>query len=405
MSKKVRILFIAMSNSIHTARWISQIADEGWDLHLFPSDDNGRVHPDLKNVTVHHSFYSLEQTKLNRNVRYRGIPLVSDFSVNAARKILRSASPDYRENQLQRLIRKISPDIIHSMEFQSGGYLAHDVKMRLKGPFPTWIATNWGSDIYLFGRMPGHRDRIKAVLSQCDYYSCECHRDVALARSLGFKGKVLPVLPNSGGYNLSRLKSIPTQEPVSARRLILLKGYQGMFGRAIVGVRAIGMSAHRLKGYRVAIYSAWMDESIKIAAQLMSQDTGLPVEIVPPCTHEDMMALFGQARIYLGLSISDAISTSLLEAMIMGTFPIQSNTSSAEEWVEHGISGLIVPPEDPETISGAIIRAVSEDALVDEASVINRKTAAERLDVSIIKPQVIAAYQNIFSQTSRRDMD
>jgi glycosyltransferase involved in cell wall biosynthesis len=178
-----------------------------------------------------------------------------------------------------------------------------------------------------------------------------------------------------------------------------------MFGRAIVGVRAIGMSAHRLKGYRVAIYSAWMDESIKIAAQLMSQDTGLPVEIVPPCTHEDMMALFGQARIYLGLSISDAISTSLLEAMIMGTFPIQSNTSSAEEWVEHGISGLIVPPEDPETISGAIIRAVSEDALVDEASVINRKTAAERLDVSIIKPQVIAAYQNIFSQTSRRDMD
>jgi glycosyltransferase involved in cell wall biosynthesis len=91
--------------------------------------------------------------------------------------------------------------------------------------------------------------------------------------------------------------------------------------------------------------------------------------------------------------------------MIMGSFPIQSNTSSAEEWFEHGISGLIVPPEDPETISGAIVRAVSEDALVDEASVINRKTAAERLDVSIIKPQVIAAYQNIFSQTRRRDMD
>jgi len=32
----VKILFVAMQNSSHTARWLNLIASEGWDLHLFP---------------------------------------------------------------------------------------------------------------------------------------------------------------------------------------------------------------------------------------------------------------------------------------------------------------------------------------------------------------------------------
>ena len=48
----MRILFVAMANSIHTARWINQLADQGWDIHLFPVEDKG-IHPDLRNLTTH----------------------------------------------------------------------------------------------------------------------------------------------------------------------------------------------------------------------------------------------------------------------------------------------------------------------------------------------------------------
>ena len=37
----MRILFVAMADSVHTARWISQIDDQGWDIHLYPSIDCG----------------------------------------------------------------------------------------------------------------------------------------------------------------------------------------------------------------------------------------------------------------------------------------------------------------------------------------------------------------------------
>jgi hypothetical protein len=56
MRGRMRILLVAMANSIHTARWVDQLAGQGWDLHLFPSTDSWiEAHPELGNVTLHHT--------------------------------------------------------------------------------------------------------------------------------------------------------------------------------------------------------------------------------------------------------------------------------------------------------------------------------------------------------------
>jgi glycosyltransferase involved in cell wall biosynthesis len=269
-------------------------------------------------------------------------------------------------------------------------------RIQLQDKFPTWIVTNWGSDIDLFGRFPEHKDKIKCVMAQCDYYSGECERDVDLARKFGFKGKVLPVLPNAGGYDVNAIANLRQTGSVSSRRIILLKGYQHWAGRALVGLRALSRCANVLDGYQVAIYAANSD--VEIAARLFSQDTHIPVEIIPPCSHEEMLLWFGKARIYIGLSISDAISTSLLEAIVMGAFPIQSDTSCANEWIRHGENGFIVPPEDPDIIAEAIKEAILNDDLVDQASAINSVVSRDRLDAAKIKPQVIKMYQDILTE-------
>jgi hypothetical protein len=385
-----------MSDSVHTARWISQINGQNWDIHLFPSKDYGVTHPELKNMTIHHSIYG-RQKNPDRSVSFQGIPVISSHVASLARRTTRALSPHYRALQLKQVIENLQPDIIHSMEIQAAGYLTLETKKQFQGEFPPWIVTNWGSDLYLFGRLSDHIDRIKGVLSKCDYYSCECHRDVGLAKQMGLKGQVLPVLPNSGGFDLKRASELKHSERTSARRLILLKGYQGWAGRALVGLRAIELCADSLQGYRIAIYMA--SPEVKIAAELFSKKTGIPVELVPRCSHEEMMRLYGQARIYVGLSISDAISTSLLEAIVMGAFPIQSCTSCANEWIIDGEMGFIVPPEDPELISAAIRRALSDDALVDRAAELNFRLAKERLDEKVVRPQVIAMYEKIAARS------
>jgi glycosyltransferase involved in cell wall biosynthesis len=114
-----------------------------------------------------------------------------------------------------------------------------------------------------------------------------------------------------------------------------------------------------------------------------------------------MLRLYGRARVYIGLSISDAISTSLLEAIVMGAFPIQSCTACADEWVVDGKTGLIVPPEDPEVVAAALHRALTDDSLVDNAARRNAKLARERLAEHLIKPQARAMYDTVAARGRR----
>ena len=135
---------------------------------------------------------------------------------------------------------------------------------------------------------------------------------------------------------------------------------------------------------------------MEIAAELFAIETGIELEILPENTkHEDILRYHGLARISIGLSISDAISTSVLEAMAMGSFPIQSWTSTAGEWFEDGKSGLLVPPEDPEVVAEALKRALTDDELVDSAYEINWNTVKERLDYDLLKEKTINSYRNI----------
>jgi len=392
----MRILFVAMTNSVHTARWIGQLADEGWDLHLFPVEECP-PHASLRNVTVH-SLFAQRSAVNGSTMSQTGIWWPLRRGTSRLEAVIERTSPSLmgRTARLTRLIRRLKPDIVHSLELTRAGYLTLDAKRLLGGTFPPWMVTNWGSDIYFFGRLAAHVDRLKAVLASCDYYACECKRDVALAREYGLKGEVLPIVPNAGGYDLTMARSMRQPGPTSARRMILLKGYQGWAGRALTGLRAIELCADVLHGYRIGLYLAGDD--VRLAAELVARSTGLPIEVIPHCSHEEMLRWHGRARVSIGLSLSDAISTSVLEAMVMGSFPIQSNTSCVNEWVEDGTTGLIVPPEDPAVIAGAIRRAVTDDGLVDHAAEVNGRVADERLDYLTVQSQAIAMYEKISAE-------
>jgi hypothetical protein len=254
----------------------------------------------------------------------------------------------------------------------------------------------------VFGRLPAHRERIKQVLAECDFYSCECRRDVDLARGLSLKGEVLPVLPNSGGFDMEVSAAMRNLEPPSLRKVIMLKGYQGWAGRALVGLRALERCAELLKGYTVIVYSATDD--VRLAVDLFTANTGINTRVLPDkLPHREVLAHHARSRISIGLSIGDAISTSFLEAMVMGSLPIQSWTGCADEWAEEGKSALFVHPEDPEGVELALRRALTDDVLVNEAAMINWETARRRLDAKLIQPQVLDLYRHVAARDGLRD--
>jgi glycosyltransferase involved in cell wall biosynthesis len=393
-----RILFVAMSESVHTARWIGQIADLGWDIHLFPSASL-MIHPQLEGITIHG--FDIRPPVSNRGLVFAGA--CSNTLSWRLNRLLRMGVPAIESSQAYRLARtidRIEPDIIHSLEMQHAGYLTLEARRYVKNPFPVWAYTPWGNDIFFFGQLSAHKDKIESVLAACDYYGPKSNRDIALGRAYGFKGDMLPVLPGNGGLETRHLRRLWQPGPPSARRVIMLKGYQGSMGRALVALRAIELCADLLKDYQIAVYST--GEAVRIKAELVSNHTGLPIQIIPAIQHEEMLKLYGRARISMGLSISDGVPNSMLEAMAMGALPIESNTSCADEWIEDNKTGFMVPPEDYEPLIEALRRAVTDDLLVDTAAEINAQAVQERADVSVIKPQVLSMYRHIASASGSR---
>jgi len=373
---------------------MSQLSDQGWELYIYSSTNNIKIHSDFKNITIYKNFFSY-QKNIDKSVKIKGIPVIFDIFVRLGNLVLNRIIPDFNRIRLNYLIARLKPDIIHSMEFQSAGYLTLDVKKKYSLKFPVWIATNWGSDIYLFRHDPDHLIKIEGILKNCDFYLAECRRDVSLAKELGLNGKDLPLLPAAGGFDFIYFSRIKKTLPPSNRRIILLKGYHGWAGRALTGLEALKLCSSQLEGYSIAVYLASPEVIQK--TEEFTKETGIPVNIIPYRSHEELMGYFGKARIHIGLSISDGIPNTLMESMILGAFPIQSDTSCANELIENGKSGILVPPENASVIAAAIKLAISNDDLINKAADLNYLIAREKFDKEIIQPKIIKMYTEILN--------
>lgn len=419
MKQKKKILFVAMQMSTHTARWINQISEQDFDVHLFPVN-HLPLNTELRNVTVHQPWHIFRPRLFVKNLLRRTNETIKEhhpsvqtkpiYPIRVLRPILpylngmksvslgeseARAPAVYGPRVLRKLIRELKPDLIHSLEFQHCGYKVLRTKEMMQGDFPPWLATNWGSDIYYYQRFAEHRSQISRMLRNADYYSCECERDIQLAKDLGFSGTVMPVMPNGGGFDIQRMNQLRNFNKPTNRKIIMVKGYEHFAGRALMALEALEMCADDLRDFKIIVFSP----SKKIHKRITElQLLGLDINLLHGATHDFMLRLFSRARIYLGVSISDAISTSMLEAMAAGAFPIQTNTSCCYEWIKDNESGFIIPPDDVYVIADRLKTALKDDALINRAFELNWQTVQSRLDHLMLKEETTRFYNSIFSK-------
>jgi hypothetical protein len=364
-----------MLDSIHSARWLEQFSDQEIDFLLFPSSPNRRIHPQLKAL--------LER---NTTANYRIVPLGRWFGLPLW--ILdKFTSNFFRGTLLRWTIRKYKPDILHALELQNAGYVSLRALSKHKPDGLRFIATNWGSDIFWFQRFPKHRAKLEALLKLADAYSAECHRDVALANELGFTGEALPVIPNAGGFSKADV-SMPLL-PSDERKTIALKGYHGWVGRAKVSLEAVRELAGELGDYRFVVYSA--NRSVIKLAKQVAKETGLDItaHAKGSLSHQQVLELFAKSKIYVGLSESDGISTSMLEAMAMGAIPVQTSTACCDEWFKD--SGVAVREITVQSVKTAIQQGLvlAQDP---ENAKTNRKTIELKANAEDVQKIALTFY-------------
>ena len=367
-----------MADSVHLARWLSQFIDQPIDFTLFPSSPHRRIHPILKNLLASTS-QQMTVTLKPPSMKWLALPLSAlDIPFNNY----------FRSHLLRRLITDQKFDLIHVLELQHAGYLLLGTK--LAPNLPKVFITNWGSDIYWFQQFPKHKQKIVQLLNIASFYSAECQRDIEIVRQLGYTGKTMPVIPNSGGINMDE---IPKDSlPPSQRKKIMIKGYTGFVGQALVAIKACELAADQLHGYEVVIYSASL--KARLRALKLKHVHKVRVTILKKRTpHHEMLKHFSEARVYVGISLSDGISTSLLEAMATGCYPIQTNTSCANEWVG-AESRSIVKLDRHYEISDTIKFALSDYTHVDISSQRNYEFVQKYASSAAVSQVAVGFYNN-----------
>ncbi len=377
---KTRVLVIAMANSIHTARWLSQFSHSSIDVVLFPSTPSRTLHPKIIDLLNNNDQMTLTIAPAMKRTTYL-FGILDLFIANNLRAFL-----------LRRLILgNYRFSVIHALELQHAGYLLLKASSAIQASTRV-IISNWGSDIFWFQRFAKHKKKLESLMKIATHYSCECKRDVALAHALGFSGTSFPVQPNAGAFSTESFR-IAREAPVpSSRRIVMIKGYTGFVGRADLALQACRTAAESLRGFEIVLYSS--DLKSRRLARGLAKDHELNVTIYKKhkLSHEKMLELFRSARIYIGISESDGISTSLLDAISSGCFPIQTNTSCANEWVVDGETGSLVDFQDVKRIGAAIETALSNDELVDSAALVNIETAQNRLSVDVVSRDIAQFY-------------
>ncbi len=375
----MKILFISMP-SIHTVRWIENLKDTSHELYWF--DVMGRGNMETANPV--HQFIDWEKRKFPY---LRGEYFLSRNYPSLYEKIEPFLKVTANE-QLAIIIKTIQPDIIHSFEMQSCSYPIIETMNRY--PNIKWIYSCWGSDLFYYRQFLKHRKKIKTVLKRVNYIYADCSRDYIIAKELGFRGINLEVIPGGSGFDLELYKKYKT--PIEHRNTIVVKGYQHQFGRGLNIVKALKTIQPELSNYDIVVFGGHKEVIEYI------NENKLPYKVYNrhELSHSEILKLMGKSIIYIGNSISDGIPNTLLEAIVMGAFPIQSNPGgSTAEIINHGKNGLLIEnPESIEEIIQLLRFAISNPKMIENAIELNTILAKEKLEYKMVKEKIVAMYEN-----------
>ncbi|WP_299385043.1 glycosyltransferase [uncultured Lacinutrix sp.] len=377
----MRILMVSM-NSIHFQRWTNQLRDSGHEVFWFDIRDGATV-PSLSWVKT---FQGWKQKVPNFKGRH--------FIKNKFPKINKVLENDTAK-AFEKVLLEVQPDVVHSFVL----YISCAPILSVMKKYNTlkWIYSSWGSDLYYFKDLPEYRKDIEEVLPRLNYLFTDCKRDVQLAKNLGFKGECLGTFPGGGGYNFL-VSDKYIQKPVSQRNIILIKGYQGRSGKAIQVLKAIEELALELKKYKIVVFGA--DTEVETMINSSEKLKKLNIEVYLKSnflSHESILELFGKSLLYIGNSNSDGLPNTLLEAVIQGAFPIQSNPGGAsEDIITNNENGMLI--QDCNNISEIkqhIKTTFNNLELIENAFKINKNSIKPNLEISKINKLVLKAYQSI----------
>ena len=384
-NSKPKVLVVGMLDSIHLARWLSQLVVAEFEILVTGTSPYRKIRRELQELAERPDS-NIRIAEIFPRAKLAGLRIFP-----ALAWILDRLFQDrIRGYLLSRLIARSSPALIHVNELQVAGYPTVRALNRLRdSTIPLW-STNYGSEIVWYSKFASHKNRLSALLQRSSFFSAECNRDSVLATQLGFRGIVFPTYPVSGG-----IEPLKSMTPSSHRTKIAVKGYDNKWGMGSEALRATWLAVEGQTEREIEIVAFSCNRPTLRQARALNGAGRTRIVTYPKgaLSHTEMIALFSNSLAYVGASRSDGISTSVIEAMSAGAFPIQTDSSCSSEWLSHNQTGYLVPAGALETIEEAVAGVLAGKYDLEESRRANARKLLEKADPTKLRALSINSYR------------
>ncbi|MBN2548391.1 MAG: glycosyltransferase family 4 protein [Anaerolineales bacterium] len=378
----MRLLIVADGRSPTAQNWISYLEEKGHEVHLastFPCI------PDKYLASVHFvpvAFSSARRGGTGGGAK-KGFWGASSVRLRTmVRQWLGPFTLPKAALRLKEIIGRVEPEVVHAMRIPFEGMLA-----ALADPAVPLLVSVWGNDFTLHGpSTPWMRHYTRQTLQRSDALHTDCQRDARLALNWGFAAeKPVAVLPGAGGVRLDIFGPGMPREDIEGigpdtKWMPLVINPRGIrsYVRNDTFFQAIPFVLEKMPRVRfICPAMAGEDYAVRWLKKL---EITQYVRLMPQQPRSRMADLFRLAQTAVSPSVHDGTPNTLLEAMACGCFPIAGDLESVREWITPGVNGLLVNPSSPKSLAEAILKALSNPELRQQARERNLQLVAERAD-------------------------
>jgi glycosyltransferase involved in cell wall biosynthesis len=294
-------------------------------------------------------------------------------------------------------LARIQPDVIHNHMYRAEvvGTKAALALDAAGYPRPYVVSTVHSSRV----RPPEDREELRRLTPSMDRLIAVSDAIVDKIQDEGREGAEVSLI-----YNGVDLERYDHQEPCCTLR----EEYGMEPGAQIVGIVA---RLEPEKGH-ATLLDAWPlvlrscpDAYLLVVGEgsrcdaLMAQaaDLGIARRVVFTGRREDVPAVTAALDVAVLPSYREAQGLSVLEAMALSRPVVASNVGGIPEMIEDGVTGLLVPPRDPEALAAAIVRLLSDHSLADMLGRAGHDLVHRRFCIE----QMVSAIEDIYDEGAR----
>jgi len=321
------LLLIADGRSIHSQRWAEYFARRGYEVHLVTYDPMNRILPGVTEYVL---------TSRWKNLYLSFIP---------------------RHLAIKRLVKQIRPDIIHAHFIAKYGFHLSDLKFR-----PA-VVSAWGDDILILPK----KSRLiswytKKVLDSVDLvYAVSRNISDHIVRDFGIPAPKVHYLPFGIDTGQFPPREDTGKERSQAIECFSNRGFFSVYDTSTL-IQGFALAYKENPALRLTLKGEGPEEQ-----QVRELVTGLGLDeqitFRKKTSYAEVPRDYRSADIFITTSISDGTPVSVLEAMASGLPCIATAVGGIPEWIEHEVTGILVPPGSPGQVAEAILTLARDPAL------------------------------------------